>query len=143
MHYPCQWHSRERRMVFCGAYLLFSHSLVSDFVIPWTAACHPSLAFTISQSLLKLMCIELVILSNRLTLCRLLLLPAIFPSIRVISIESVFHIRWPVHWTSFSLSPSNEYSGLIFFMIDWLDFLSVQGTLKSLLQHYIWKTSIL
>src|SRR5574340_744921 len=95
------------------------------------------MSFTISQSLLKLMSIESVMPSNHLILCPLLLLlPSIFPSIRVFSSESVLHIRWPKYWSfSFSLSPSSEYSGLISFKIDWFDLLQVQGTLKSLLQH--------
>ena len=102
-------------------------------------------AFTISQSLLKPMPIELVIPSNHLILCRPLLLPpSIFPSIRVFSNESALHIRWPKDWSfSFNISPSNEYSGLISFRMDWLDLLAVQGTLKSLLQHQSSKASIL
>ena len=97
-----------------------------------------------SQSLLKLMSIESLMPSHHLILCHLLLLlPSVFPSIRVISTESAFHIRWPVYWTSFSLSPSNEYSGLISFKIDWLDLLAVQETLKSLLQHHSSKVSSL
>ena len=110
---------------------------------PWTAACHTSLSFTISWSLLKLMSIELVIQFNHLILChRFLLLPSIFPSIRVFSNESALHIMWPEYW-SFSISTSSEYSGLIFFRIDWLDLLAVQGTLESLLQHHSSKASIL
>ena len=103
----------------------------------------PGLSITNSQSLLKL--IESVMLSNHLILCRPLLLPpSIFPSIRVFSDESVLHIRWPKDWSfSFSISPFNEYSGLISFRIDWLDLLSVQGTLKSLLQHHSSKASVL
>ena len=102
-----------------------------------------SLSITNSQSLLKLMSIQLVMPSNRLILCRpLLLLPSIFPSIRVFSNESVLHIRWPKYW-SFAFSPSNEYSGLISFKMDWLDLLAVQGTLKSLLQHHSSKASVL
>ena len=103
------------------------------------------MSFTISQSLLKLMAIESVIPSNHLILCRpLLLLPSIFPSSRVFSSESVLHIRWPKYWSfSFSLSPSNEYSGLISFRIDWLDLLVVQGTPESLLQHHSSKASLL
>ena len=98
-----------------------------------------------SQCLLKLMSIEVVMPFNHLILCQpLLLLPSIFPSIRVFSNESVLHIRWPKYWTfSFSISPSNEYSGLISFRMDWLDLLAVQGTLKSLLQHHSSKASIL
>ena len=104
---------------------------------PWNAARQASLSITNSQSLLKLMSIELVMTSNHLILCRpLLLLPSIFPSIRVFSKESVPHIRWPKYWSfSFSISPSNEYSGRISFRIDWFDLLTVQGILKSLLQH--------
>ena len=100
---------------------------------------------TNSQSLLKLMSIELVTPSNHLILCcHLLLLPSIFPSVRVFSNESVIHIRWPKYWSfSFSISPSNAYSGLISFRMDWLDLLAVQGTLKSLLQHHSSKASIL
>ena len=112
---------------------------------PWTAACQAFLSITNSQSLLKLMSIELVMPSNHLILCcPLLLLPSIFPSIRVFSNESVLHIRWPKYWSfSFSISPSNEYSGLISFRMDWLALLAVQGTLKSLLQHHSLKVSIL
>ena len=113
-------------------------SSVWYFATPWTAACQASLSFTISLSLLKLMSIESVILSNHLILCHpLLLLPSIFPSTRVFSSESALLIRWPKYWSfSFSISPSNEYSGLISFRIDWHDLLAVQGTLKSLLQHH-------
>ena len=115
------------------------------FETPWTAALQASLSFTISRSLLKLMSIELVMPSNHLILCHpLLLLPSIFPSIRVFSDESVLHIRWPKYWSfSISISPSNEYSGLIFFRNDWFDLLAVQGTLKSLLQHHSSKALIL
>jgi len=115
------------------------------FTTPQTPARQDSLSFTISWSLLKLMSIELVMPSNCFILCRpLLLLPSIFPSIRNFSNESVLHIRWPKYWSfSFSISPSNEYSGLISFKIDWLDLLAVQGTLKSLLQHHSSKASIL
>ena len=112
---------------------------------PWTAAVHQaSLSITNSRSLLKLMSIESVMPSNHLILCRPLLLPrSIFPSIRVFSNESV-RIRWPKYWSfSFRISPSNEYSGLISFRMDWLDLLAVQGTLKSLLQHHSSKASIL
>ena len=109
------------------------------------AVCWASLSFTISQSLLKLMSIESVMPSNHRILCRLLLLlPSIFPSIRVFSNESVLHIRWPKYWSfSFNISPSNEHSGPISFRMDWLDLLAVQGTLKSLLQHHSSKASIL
>ena len=121
----------------------FNCSLVSDSVTPWTAACQASLSITNFQSLLKLMSIESVIPSNHLILCHpLLLLPSIFPSIRVFSNESVLHIRWSKYW-SFSISPSNEYSGLISYRMDCLDLLAVQGTLKSLLQHHSSKASIL
>ena len=111
---------------------------------PWTAAHQACLSITISQSLLKLMSIELVMPSNHLILCHPLLLPpSIFPSIRVFSNESVLRIRWPKYWSfSFSISPSNEYSGLICFRMDWFDLLAVQGTLKSLLQHHSSKASI-
>ena len=114
------------------------------FVTPQTAAHQTSLSITNSQSLLKLMSIESMMPSNHLILCHpLLLLPSIFPSIRVFSNESVLHIRWPKYWSfSFSISPSNEYSGLISFRMDWLDLLAVQETLKSLLQHCSSKASI-
>ena len=112
------------------------HSRVSLFATPWTAAHQASLSFSISQSLLKLMSIELMMPSNHLILCHpLLLLPSIFPSIRVFSDESVLHIRWPQYWSfSFNISPSSGYSGLISFRMDWLDLIAVQG---SLLQHHI------
>ena len=118
---------------------------VQLFVTPWTGAWQASLSITNSRSLLKLMSIELVMPSSHLILCHpLLLLPLISPSIRVLSNESVLHIRWPKYWSfSFSISPSNEYSGLISFRMDWLDLLAVQGTLKSLLQHHSSKASIL
>ena len=126
--------------------ILFSCSVVSESVTPWTAAHQASLSITNSQSLLKLMSIELVMPSNHLILGHpLLLLPSIFPSIRVFSNESALHIRWPQYWNfSFSINPFNEYSGLIFFRMDWFDLLTVQETLKSLLQHhYNLKASIL
>ena len=112
---------------------------------PWTTARQASLSIANSQSLLKIMPIESRMPSNHLILCHpLLLLPSIFPSIRVICNESVLHVRWPKYWSfSSSISPSNEYSGLISFRIDWLDLLAVQGTLKSLLQHHSSKASIL
>ena len=115
------------------------------FVTPWTAAPQASLSITNSRSLPKLMCIESVVPSNHLILCcPLLLLPSIFPIIRVFSNESALHIRWPKYWSfSFNISPSNEHSGLIAFRMDWLDLLAVQGTLKSLLQHHSSKASIL
>ena len=122
-----------------------SPSPVRLFATPWIAARQASLSITNSQSLLKLMSIELMMPSNHLILCRpLLLLFSIFPSIKVISNESVLHIRWPKYWSfSFNISPSKEYSGLISFRMDWLDLLAVQGTLKSLLQHHSSKASIL
>ena len=122
-----------------------SLSRVRLFVTLWTAARQASLSITNSWSLLKLMSIESVMPSNHLILCRPLLLPpSIFPSIRVFSNESVLHIRWPKYWSfSFNISPSNEYSGLFSFRMDWLDLLAVQGTLKSLLQHHSSKASIL
>ena len=115
------------------------------FVTPWTVACQVSLSITSSWSLLKLMSIESVMPSNHLILCHpLLLLPSIFPSIRGFSSESVLRIRWPKYWSfSFSISPSDEYSGPISFRMDWFDLLAVQGTLKSLLQHHSSKASIL
>ena len=118
---------------------------MSNSATLWTAACPASLSFTNSQSLLKFTSIKSVMPSNHLILCRpLLLWPSVLPSIRVFSNESVFHIRWPKDWIfSFSISPSNEYSGLISFRNDWLDLLAVQGTLKSLLQHHCSKASIL
>ena len=112
---------------------------------PWTAAHQASLSITNSRSLLRFTSIESVMPSNQLILCRpLLLLTSIFPSIRVFSSESVLHITWPKYWRlSFSISPSNKQPGLISFRMDWLDFLAVQGTLKSLLQHHSSKASIL
>ena len=123
----------------------FSCSVVSNYASPWTAAHQAFLSITNSRNLLKLMSIELVMPSNHLSLyCPLSLLPSVFSSIRVFSNESVLHIRWPKYWTfSFSISPSNEYSGLISFGIDWLDLLAVQGTLKSFLQHHSSKASVL
>ena len=115
------------------------------FATPWTAACQASLSIINSQSLFKFMSIMSVMPSNYLILCHtILLLPWIFPSIRVFSSELVLHIRWPKYWSfSFSISPFNEYSGLISLRIDWFDLLAVQGTLKSLLQHHSSKASIL
>ena len=112
---------------------------------PWTVAHQASMSFTIFQSLFRLMSIKSVMPSNHLILCHpLLLLPSIFPSIRVFSSESVLHISWTTYWSfSLSISRSNEYSGLISFRIDWLDLLAVQGTLKHLLQHHSSKASIL
>ena len=121
-----------------------SLSRVRLFGIPWTAGHQACLSITNSRSLLKLMSIELVMPSNHFILCHPLLLPSVFPNIRVFSNESVLHIRWPKYWSfSFSISPSNEYSGLISFRMDWLDLLAVQQTLKSLLQYHSLKTSIL
>ena len=116
------------------------------FVTPWTAAHQASLSITNLRrtNLLELMPIESVMPSNHLILCHPLLPPSIFPSIRIFSNESVLHIRWPKYWSFiFSISPSNEYSGLISFRMDWLDLVAVQGTLKSLLQHHSSKASIL
>ena len=126
----------------------FSRSAVANSLLPhaaWTAACQASLSLTNSRSLLKLVSTGSVMPSNHLILCHPLLLPpSIFPSIRVFSNESALHIRWPKYWSfDFSISPSNEYSGLISFRMDWLDLLAVQDTLKSLLQHHSSKASIL
>jgi len=123
----------------------FSHSVVFDSTTPWTAARQASLFITNSQSLPKLMSIDAVMPSNHHILCHLLLLlPSIFPSIRVFSSESALHIRWSKYWSfSFNISPSNEHSGLISFRMDWLDLLAVQETLKSHLQHHSSKASIL
>ena len=120
-------------------------SRVLFFATPWTAACQASLSITNSQSLLKLLSIASVMPSNHLILsCPLLLPPSIFPSIRVFSNESGLRVRWPKYWSFiFRISPSNEYSGLISFRMDWLDLLAVQGTLKGPLQHHSSKTSIL
>ena len=119
-------------------FLVFVVQMLSHvwlFATPWTVACQASLSITTSRNLLKLMSIELVMPSNHLILCHpFLLLPSVFPSIRIFSNESTLHIRWPKDW-SFSISPSNEYSGLISFTIDWFDLLATQGRLKSLLQY--------
>ena len=124
--------------------LVQSLSCVQFFATPWTAAPQASLIITNSWSLLKRMSIELVMPSNHLILCHPLLLPSIFPSIRGFSSVSVLQIRWSKYWRfSFSISLSNEYSGLISYRMDWLDLLAVQGTLKSLLQHHSSKASIL
>ena len=125
--------------------VIHSLSHVWFFATPWTAARQASPSFTISYSLLRLMSIESEMPSNHLVLCHpLILLSSVFPSIRVFSNESALPIRWPNYWSfSFSISPSNEYSGLISFSIDWLDLLAVQGTLKNLLQHHNSKASIL
>ena len=126
----------------CGS---VQFSCVQLFATPWTATRQASLFITNSRSLPKLMCIELVMPSNQFILCHPLLLPpSIFPNIRIFSNESVLCIRWPKYWSfSFRISPSNEYSGLISFRMDWLHLLAVQGTLKSLLQHHSSKASIL
>ena len=123
---------------------MFSRSVISDSVTLWTATCQASLSFTNSCSLLKLISIKSMMPSNRLILCHPpLLLPSIFPSIRVFSNESALRIRWPKYWSfSFNISPSNEHPGLISFRMDWLDLLAVQRTLKSLHQHHSSKASI-
>ena len=130
---------------FCGGSGVQSLSCVLLFATPWTAAPQACLSITNSQSWLRLMSIELMMPSNHLILCHpLLLLPSIFPSIRIFSSESVLQMRWPKYWSfSFSVSPSNEYSLLISFRADWFDLPAVQGTLKSLLQHHSSKASIL
>ena len=130
-------------MIQFSSVQLLSH--VQLFATPWSEACQASLCITNSQSLPKPMSIKSVMPSNNLILCHPLLLPpSIFPSIRVFSNESVLPIRWPKYWCfSFSISPSNEYSGLISLRMDWLDLLAVQGTLKTLLQHHSSKASIL
>ena len=122
-----------------------SLSLVRLFVTPWTAAHQASLSITNSQSSPRLISIESVMPSNQLILCHpLLFLPSVFPSIRIFSSGSLLHVRWPKYWSfSFSISLSNEHSGLISFRMDWLDLLAVQGTLKSLLQHHSSKASVL
>ena len=136
-------------VIIISKYVLSQFSSVAqlclDSATPWTAVPQDSLSITNSRSFLKLMSIESVMPSNHLILCLSLLLPpSVFPSIRVFSSESVLRIRWPKYWSfSFSISPSNEYSGLISFRMDWLDLLAVQGTLKSLLQHHSLKASIL
>ena len=136
------WYSRAEYLAYSSVQLL---SCVWLFATPWTAARQVSLSITNSQSLLKLMSIESMMPSSHLILCRaLLLLPSIFPSIRVFSSELVLHIRWPKFWSfSFNISPSNEHPGLISFRMDWLDLLAVQGMLKSLLQYHSSKASIL
>ena len=132
------------QLVYMSFSSVQSLSWVWLFATPWTTACQAFLSSNISHSLFKLMSIESVMPSNHLTLCHpLLLLPSIFPSIRVFSNDSALHIRWPKYWSfSFSISPSNEHLGLIFRM-DWLDLLAVKGTSKSLLQHHSSKASIL
>ena len=136
------WDTVSTYIQFSSAQLL---SRVQLFATPWTATCQASLSITNSQSPPKPMSIESVMPSDYLILCHpLLLLPSIFPSIRVFSYQSALHIRWPKFWSlSFSISPSNEHPGLVSFRMDWLDLFAVQGTLKSLLQHHSSKTSIL
>ena len=131
--------------LFCFFIVVQLLSCVHFSMTPWTAAHQATLSFTISWSLLKLMSIESVMTLNHLILCRpLLLLPSVFPSIRVFSNELAFFVRWTKYWRfNFSISPSNEYSGLIFFRIDWFDLLAVQGTPKSFPQHYSSKASVL
>ena len=131
--------SRHSKITFSSVQSL-SH--VQFFLTPWTAACQASVSINNSQSLFKLMSIESVMPSNHLILCHPLLMPSIFPSIRVFSSELVLCIRWPKYW-SFSISPSKEYSGQISFRIDWFDLPAIQGTLKSLLQHHSSKASVL
>ena len=128
-----------------GSSSVQSLSRVQLFAIPWNAACQASLSITNSQSLLKPMFIESVMPSNHLILhYPFLLLPSIFPNVRIFSNESTLRIRWPKYWSfSFNISPSNEHQGLISFRMDWLDLLAVQGTLKSFLQHHSSKASIL
>ena len=137
--------NKKSKMQYLGSVQFSSLSHVQLFASPWTAACQASLSITNSQSLLKLMSIGSVMPSNHLIFCHPLLLPLwIFPSIRVFSSESVLPIRWTKYWSfSFSICPSNEYSGLISFRMGWLDLLAVWGTLKSLLQHHSSKASIL
>ena len=132
-------------LLFCAQFSSVQFSRVRLFTTLWTVAHQASLSFTIAQSLFQLMSIESVMPSNYLIFCcPLLLLPSIFSSIRIFSNESALHIRQPKYWSfSFSISSSNDYSGLISFRIDWFELLAVQGTLKSLLQHHSSKASIL
>ena len=133
----------QARLVLTAFVVVRSLRLSGSLQTPWTAARQASLSFSISRSLLKLRSIESMMPSNHLILCHPLLhLPSIFPSIKVFSRVLALHIRWPKYW-SFGISPSNGYSGLISFRIDWLDLLSFQGTLKSLFQHHSLKASIL
>ena len=149
-----QWTRYMSLRLMTTSFISFRHMVVVQslshvqlFPTPWTAACHTSQSFTILWSLLKLMSIKLVKPSNHLIFCHpLLLLPSIFPNIRVFSNESVLCIRWPKYWGfsfSFRISPSNEHSGLVCFRINWFNLSAVQGTLKSLLQHPSSKASIL
>ena len=137
--------SMDTGSILCvGCHSVQSLSSVQHFATPWTAALWASLSITNSQSLLKLMSITSVMPSNHIILCHPLLLPSIFPSIRVFSNESALCIGWPNYWSfRFSISPSNESSGLVSLRMDWLDLLAVQGTLKSLLQHHSSKASVL
>ena len=141
------WRRTKRKRTFQSLQFSSIQSLshVRLFATPWTAACQASLFITNSQSLPKLMYIKSVMPPNHLILCHpLLLLPSIFPSIRVFSTESALRIRWPKYWSfSFNISLSNEHPGLISFRMDWLDLLAVQGTLKSLLQHHSSKAPII
>ena len=141
--WPCHLVDGSRQHLYSS--VQFSRSVVSDSATPWSAVRQASLSITNSRSLPKLISIESVMPSNHLILCHpLLLLPSIFPSIRVFFNESVLRIRWPKYWSFiFNITPCNEYSGLISFRIDWLDLLAVQETLKSLLQHHSSKASIL
>ena len=148
LHFPNVSCNRYYQKIWHPAATLFSSVQTLSrwlFVTPWTAACQAYLSISNSRSLLKLTSIELVMPSKHLILCHPLLLPpSIFPSIRGFSNESVLPIRWPKDWSfSFTISPSNEYSGLISFRIDWFDLLAVQGTLKSFLQNHSLKASIL
>ena len=141
VHWKLTPHSKSTILQHCFCSVPKSCLTPSD---PRDCSTQASPSFTASQSLLKFMSIELMMLSNHLILCCPLLLPSIFPSISVFLNESAFHISWPNYWSfSFSISPSNEYSGLISFMIDWLDLLVAQETLESLLQHHSLKASIL
>ena len=151
MRYVCISYNQRNLEILSQAQLSYEISSVQSlshvwlFASPWTAACKPSLSITVSWSLLKLTSIESVMPSNLLILCHPLLLPpSVFPSIRVFSNELVLHIRWPKYWSfSINISPSNEYSVLISFRMDWLDLLADQGALESLLQHHSSKASIL
>ena len=150
---PCPWDSPGKnigaivRLQCCSTPVVVVQCLshIWLFATPWIATCQASLFFAIFQSLLKLKFIKSIMPSNHLILCHhLYILSSIFPSIRVFSSELTLHIRWLNYWSFiFNISPSNEYSGLISFRIDWCDLLAVQGTLKSLLQYHIWKVSIL
>ena len=152
MHTYCKYYKVQcnyAQFFICQLYFIKFSSVqslshVQLFATPWTRAHQASLSIINSMRLLKLMSIESVMSSNHLLCHPLLLPPSIFPSIRVFSNESALRIRWPKHWNfSFSISPSNEYSGLISFRMDWLDLLAIQGTLKSLLQNHNSKASIL